>query len=119
MRGLIATAFGITLGVGLAGPTASVADSLPPQVLRRLTDCPAHAVEKHWPHAEDVKHWGAGGTDLFIVRCESAGDDEYYAAVTQTGRKVRRQSFPVFEDDRMLPDVVDVEARPTLLGCSA
>ena len=89
---------------------ASATAAPPPAILRALHDCPARSLESRWPHGADVRRWALGLTSLYIVRCESAGDDEYYAAVTQTGSVVRRESFPAFKDGRMLADVVDREA---------
>lgn len=104
-------AFVIAILLVLSGQEQALATVAPPlAVFRALHDCPARSLERGWPHAADIRLWALGRTRLYIVRCESAGDDEYYAAVTQTGSVVRRQSFPTFEGGRMVADVVDREA---------
>lgn len=106
-RGILAPAIAAMV---LTWPAVAPARPLPRAVLTALGDCPAGTVEHGWPHPSDVRRWTLGSTTLFIVRCETSGDDEYYAAVTQTGSVIQRQSFPVFEDGRLVPDMVDVEA---------
>lgn len=90
--------------------SAAATVAVPAAVARLVADCPARPHARGWPEAADVSRHAVGKTTLWIIRCETAGDDEYYAAVTRTGGAVRRVSFPGFEDGKLLADVVDPEA---------
>ncbi|MDB5438645.1 MAG: hypothetical protein JWM33_1072 [Caulobacteraceae bacterium] len=89
-----------------ARPAGAATPAIPAAVVKAVKTCPALARAR----APVFTQHPVGAATLYIILCDQAGDDEYFAVVSQAAGRVRRQSLPGFEKGRLVADIVDRDA---------